>query len=191
MVYGAEAEGADVFGRGLGWRGRSVQGEAVFQGLSGYPAPAFGEGGFAYGTTEVDHVYVLVEALYGVVDVLDHDGVWGDDFLGVWEPEFGACVEYLDFEAGFFEDFALDGLNGVFVGFDVSAGREPGFDFGMPVKRYTPAMDYEAGGGEVASDGLFSVHWILGLTLILALSLRERGFLIRGVGIHPRPSLPP
>ena len=163
-VYGADAERTRIFRRGLRGRGRAFQGQAVLQRMPGYPQPAFGQAALARRTAEVDHVYVLVEALHGIVDVLDHYGVGRDDFLGVWQSEFRARVEYLYFEAGFLQNLALDGLNRIFVGLDVSAGREPGFHLGMPVKGNAPAMDYESGGGEVADKRRFSIHWILGLT---------------------------
>ena len=84
----------------------------------------------AVGRAEVDHVYVLVEALRGVVDVLDHDGVGRDDFLGIGEADGGGGSEDADGEAGFFEDFADDGLNGVFVRLYVAAGGKPCLDLG-------------------------------------------------------------
>lgn len=59
----------------------------------------------------------------------------------------------MDVEAGFFFDFAEDGLNRIFVGFDVSAGWEPGLDAVVPVEEGGVAVDDEAGGGEVAGDG--------------------------------------
>ena len=151
-VYGADAERSHVLGRGFGRPPLPRQAGGGLKGAPGNPQPAFGQAGFARRLAEVDHVYVLVEALYGVVDVLDHYGVWRYDLIRIREPKFRARVEDIHSESSFLQDLTFDSLNGVFVGFDVAAGREPRLHLRMPVKRDAPAMDYESGGGEVSDD---------------------------------------
>ena len=71
------------------------------------------------------------------------------------------CGDDFYVEAGFFFYFSEDGLDWVFVRFDVSAGGKPGLDAVVPVKKGGIAVYYEAGGGEVAVEECFG-HGISG-----------------------------
>ena len=65
---------------------------------------------------------MLVFADFLVVDVFDEDGSWWWDLVEVGYLWGLLCRDDLDVQAGFFFYFSYDGLDWVFIGFDVSAG---------------------------------------------------------------------
>ena len=78
---------------------------------------------------------VLVFAVFFVDYIFDHDAVWCCDLFEVGDFDFFVSWDDFDVEAGFFFDFTKGGLNGVFVGVDVSTGWEPFLNLFVPVKQ--------------------------------------------------------
>ena len=95
-------------------------------------------------------VDVLVFAVFLVDHIFDHDAVWRGDLLEV--GDFDSFVRWDDFyvEAGFFFDFTKSRLGGIFVGIDMTSGREPFLNLFVPVKQRGIAVNDEASCSEVS-----------------------------------------
>ena len=111
-------------------------------------------GGGGLRAAEVDHVYVLMKALDGVVNVLHHNRVWRRDLARILDSKIrrGRRRRHFDRDPRFLQRLALHRLNGVLVRLDMPAGGKPRSYFGMPVERHASVSDDESGRGEVPPD---------------------------------------
>ena len=87
-----------------------------------------------------------------VVDIFDEDCAGCGDLIEVGDLGGGLGWYEFDFETGLFFDFSEGGLDGIFVGFDMSARWQPGLNAVVPVEEGGVAVNNEAGGGEVAGE---------------------------------------
>lgn len=53
---------------------------------------------------------MLMESLYGIVDVFDHDSVGRFYTCGIGKSQWRGCSDYLGYQPRFFEDLSQDGL---------------------------------------------------------------------------------
>ena len=102
-------------------------------------------------------VDVLVFTVFFIDNIFDHDAVGSVYLLQIADNERRVGRHDFYVEAGFFFDFSEGGLNRIFVGIDMSAGRQPFLHFLVPVEQGGIVVDDEAGSCEV--PGFRSWHF--------------------------------